>query len=147
MVVEEFHVNFTEDEKELLSSPEKWFSKEKLGRTGRSKTSKATSKRGFRLQKLVTSLLRSDKRQPPLCIFCLDDGSDTNEACGRLRWCPEIPLFFAVHELCALMTPEVLTVDNPTPLGKELFDTDMNQLHAAFTRGRKLVRASSSWVQ
>nr|CDJ95539.1 G2/M-phase specific E3 ubiquitin ligase [Haemonchus contortus] len=158
MVVEEFRVRLSGVEKELVSNPEKWFLKipEKISdsfvtalegwskrhpadRCPRTRAKNAKSQKGYRLQKLVTSLLRSDKRQPPLCIFCFDNGSDTNELCGRLRWCPDIPLFFAIHELCALMTPEVLTVDNPTPLGKELFETDINQLHAAFVRGRTLI--------
>ncbi|VDO27937.1 unnamed protein product [Haemonchus placei] len=190
MVVEEFRVRLCGVEEELVSNPEKWFLKipEKISNSfvtaleadqcPRTRARNAKSQKGYRLQKLVTSLLRSDKRlsslfdfddfhyglfggkmlsqkalmnmpnsaqlemgdrQPPLCIFCFDNGSDTNELCGRLRWCPDIPLFFAIHELCALMTPEVLTVDNPTPLGKELFETDVNQLHAAFARGRTLI--------
>ncbi|KJH44462.1 hypothetical protein DICVIV_09511 [Dictyocaulus viviparus] len=58
--------------------------------------------------------------------------------CGRLQWCPEMPLFFAVHELCTLMIPEIVTIDNPTPLGKELFQTDLKFLNQAFIRGRLL---------
>ncbi|KAK5974845.1 hypothetical protein GCK32_004311 [Trichostrongylus colubriformis] len=161
MVVEEFQVELDADEKELLLNPEKWFLKIPEGsntsfvtalerwskrhpegdvdRVRKNRPKNAKSQRGYRLQKLVSSLLRPDKRQPPLCIFCFDDGSDTNELCGRLRWCPNIPLFFALHELCVLMTPEILTVDNPTPLGKELFDTDLKEIHRAYSRGRTLV--------
>uniref|UniRef100_A0A183FV28 PHD domain-containing protein n=1 Tax=Heligmosomoides polygyrus TaxID=6339 RepID=A0A183FV28_HELPZ len=47
-------------------------------------------------------------------------------------------LFFAVHELCALTIPEVLTVNDPTPLGRKLFETDVRHLYKAFVRGRKL---------
>ncbi|VDL82036.1 unnamed protein product [Nippostrongylus brasiliensis] len=37
------------------------------------------------------------------------------------------------------MTPEVLTVDNPSPLGAMMFETDLKQLQSAFIRGRPLV--------
>ncbi|KHJ96043.1 hypothetical protein OESDEN_03995, partial [Oesophagostomum dentatum] len=77
--------------------------------------------------------------KPPLCIFCLDDGVDVDSACGRLQWCPDKPLFFAAHELCTLMAPEVVTIDSPSALGRKLFDTDIKQLNEVFARGRKLV--------
>ncbi|KIH52313.1 hypothetical protein ANCDUO_17586, partial [Ancylostoma duodenale] len=93
---------------------------------------------GYRLQRLITSLLREDKSKPPLCIFCLDDGADVEESCGKLQWSPDWPLFFAAHELCTLMVPEVLTVENPSLLGKQLFDTDIKQLNEAYARGRQL---------
>ncbi|EPB80088.1 hypothetical protein ANCCEY_00776 [Ancylostoma ceylanicum] len=38
----------------------------------------------------------------------------------------------------ALMVPEVLTIENPSSLGKQLFDTDIKQLNEAYARGRKL---------
>ncbi|KAK6747384.1 hypothetical protein RB195_000528 [Necator americanus] len=161
MVVEEFHVDLAGQEDTLLSLPEKWFNKLR-GQSGdisfvdalqtwlernikdhhvqmrrsRAKTSKKGT--GYRMQRLITSLLRSDKSKPPLCIFCLDDGADVDEACGRLLWSPDKPIFFAAHELCTLMIPEVLTVDNPSSLGKQLFDTDIKQLNDAYARGRQL---------
>ncbi|WKY05746.1 hypothetical protein Q1695_006167 [Nippostrongylus brasiliensis] len=163
MVVEAFHGDLTDEELELVTNPENWFlrvpqqgtssflsaleswsRREKEGRTRTARKSFSSSKstkrpQGFRLEKLAKSLLRPDKRQPPLCIFCLDDGSDTNDSCGKLLWCPSLPNFFAIHELCALMTPEVLTVDNPSPLGAMMFETDLKQLQSAFIRGRPLV--------
>ncbi|KAK6029000.1 hypothetical protein OSTOST_04897, partial [Ostertagia ostertagi] len=137
MVVEEFRVNLTRDEKDLVSNPERWFCKLPGSAASFIDALESWSKHHIEVIK-QRGRAGSAWQQPPLCIFCFDEDSDTNELCGRLRWCPEIPLFFAVHELCALMTPEILTIDNPTPLGKELFETDINQLHRAYVRGRTL---------
>ncbi|EYC26256.1 hypothetical protein Y032_0010g1048 [Ancylostoma ceylanicum] len=167
MVVEQFHVDPVGEEETLLSLPEKWFNKlpgqrgdisfvdaleawaKRSGTDGcgqkrrpRAKLSKKST--GYRLQRLATSLLREDKSKPPLCIFCLDDGADVDEACGKLQWSPDWPLFFAAHELCTLMVPEVLTIENPSSLGKQLFDTDIKQLNEAYARGRKLSDTSTS---
>lgn len=161
MVIEEFRVELDNEEKELLSNPEKWFLKLPLqkftpfvdalenwskchveddaGRARKGVARKPRSQQGYRLRRLVASLLRPDKRKPPLCIICFDDSEDVSEACGKLSWSPDFPLFFAVHELCALTIPEVLTVNDPTPLGRKLFETDVRHLYKAFVRGRKLV--------
>ncbi|RCN38558.1 hypothetical protein ANCCAN_15524 [Ancylostoma caninum] len=84
MVVEQFHVDLVGEEEALLSLPEKWFNKlsgqsgsasfvdaleawvkrngtDGFGQKRRSKA-KPSKRMGYRLQRLITSLLREDKR-------------------------------------------------------------------------------------
>lgn len=159
----EFHADvLLPEEKDFISNPEKWFYKltgwknkpfEELlarncafaikdgtvtpGQTRRARP-KTSKEKGYRFRRLCRSLLREDKRKPPLCILCFNEDPDVGRTCGRLLWCPEFPLFFAVHELCTLMAPEVFTVGDPTCLGKQLFNTDMKLINKAFLRGRLL---------
>ncbi|RCN26582.1 hypothetical protein ANCCAN_27691, partial [Ancylostoma caninum] len=59
--------------------------------------------------------------------------------CGAQIGHFSLPLMsFVLLKFIKLMVPEVLTVENPSSLGKRLFDTDIKQLNEAYARGRQL---------
>uniref|UniRef100_A0A1I7XH93 PHD-type domain-containing protein n=1 Tax=Heterorhabditis bacteriophora TaxID=37862 RepID=A0A1I7XH93_HETBA len=93
-------------------------------------------------QLLAASIYRPNRDiSPPLCILCLNAAEDADVMGGVLRWIPQFPSFFAVHEMCMLFIPEISCVEEPTALGAQMSDINLLELSTVvIKRGRKLYR-------